>query len=204
MVTVDHVASRIIDGARIPELVAHHPALELCNTRAGWGTAAPKEYLVDCHALNVWARENAFLSTTEYRLLERLANDDPRRARATVVAAHRVRDLLYGVLTGPSDPSAYEQFRKLVIAASHRSRYVELTDGTIRLDVPTALTAPVDRAVLAAHRLLETTGVETVHRCPGAGCGWLFFDPSARRRWCIMAVCGNRAKAQRFAQRQRA
>src|SRR5699024_10403516 len=34
-------------------------------------------------------------------------------------------------------------------------------------------------------------------------CTWLFLDPSPtrRRRWCSMAICGNRAKAQRH-QRQ--
>jgi predicted RNA-binding Zn ribbon-like protein len=32
----------------------------------------------------------------------------------------------------------------------------------------------------------------------------VFLDPSHRRRWCIMAVCGNRAKARRYADRRRA
>lgn len=35
--------------------------------------------------------------------------------------------------------------------------------------------------------------------CPGHNCGWLFIDETknARRKWCIMEVCGNRAKAAR-------
>jgi predicted RNA-binding Zn ribbon-like protein len=51
------------------------------------------------------------------------------------------------------------------------------------------LTTPVSRGVRA---------------CPGAGCGWLFYDPRGRRRWCVMAVCGNRAKAARHAELVRA
>jgi predicted RNA-binding Zn ribbon-like protein len=34
--------------------------------------------------------------------------------------------------------------------------------------------------------------------CPGAHCGWLFYDGSRNRsgRWCSMSVCGGRAKAR--------
>jgi predicted RNA-binding Zn ribbon-like protein len=30
--------------------------------------------------------------------------------------------------------------------------------------------------------------------CPGRDCGWVFVN-RGNRRWCIMATCGNRAKA---------
>ena len=35
--------------------------------------------------------------------------------------------------------------------------------------------------------------------CDGDGCAWLFIDTSKNRtrRWCDMAICGNRAKARR-------
>lgn len=38
-----------------------------------------------------------------------------------------------------------------------------------------------------------------VKKCPGSNCGWLFLDETknARRKWCIMETCGNRAKASR-------
>ena len=45
--------------------------------------------------------------------------------------------------------------------------------------------------------------VAHVGACPGRGCGWLFFDPAHRRHWCIMAICGNRAKARAYAERRR-
>jgi predicted RNA-binding Zn ribbon-like protein len=35
-------------------------------------------------------------------------------------------------------------------------------------------------------------------------CGWVFADPSGRRRWCSMAWCGNRSKVRRHAARARA
>jgi predicted RNA-binding Zn ribbon-like protein len=43
-----------------------------------------------------------------------------------------------------------------------------------------------------------------VAECPGDDCGYLFRDTShGRRRWCSMRSCGNRAKVQRFRERQR-
>jgi predicted RNA-binding Zn ribbon-like protein len=45
-----------------------------------------------------------------------------------------------------------------------------------------------------------------VRQCAGDGCVRHFYDDSRtrRRRWCEMAICGNRAKASAFAERQRA
>lgn len=38
-----------------------------------------------------------------------------------------------------------------------------------------------------------------VKLCPGHDCGWVFLDETknARRKWCLMEVCGNRAKSTR-------
>ena len=42
--------------------------------------------------------------------------------------------------------------------------------------------------------------------CANDTCRWIFYDESrgGQRRWCDMATCGNRAKAQRHRERQRA
>ncbi len=49
-------------------------------------------------------------------------------------------------------------------------------------------------SVLADHRELGR-----VKLCPGHDCGWIFLDETknARRKWCLMEVCGNRAKSTR-------
>ena len=41
--------------------------------------------------------------------------------------------------------------------------------------------------------------------CPGARCGWAFYDRSVNTSatWCSMRVCGGRAKARAYYQRQR-
>jgi len=207
------MASRQVDGVRIPEFVAGHHALELCNTRAGWGTVRPKEYLLDYEVFAVWSRENALISPAECTRLLGLANGRPREARAAITTVRRLRDALYaGFVRSPApdapdaEPPAAD-LKTFIVAAIKASTYRADAEGRLRLDGGSddalTLQSPIHRAALAAHRLLETHGQGAVGRCPGEGCGWLFFDPSRRRRWCIMAVCGNRAKARRFAERQR-
>jgi predicted RNA-binding Zn ribbon-like protein len=60
---------------------------------------------------------------------------------------------------------------------------------------------PLHRFALSAHALLEQYPRSAIRACGDERCGWLFLDPPGRRRWCEMAVCGNRAKARRYAQR---
>ncbi len=40
--------------------------------------------------------------------------------------------------------------------------------------------------------------------CPGAHCGWLFYDASrnASSTWCSMAICGNRSKTATYRRRR--
>ncbi|GLS34876.1 hypothetical protein GCM10010869_04640 [Mesorhizobium tianshanense] len=53
--------------------------------------------------------------------------------------------------------------------------------------------------VSALSILSDPKELARVKTCPGAGCGWMFLDETkdARRKWCIMETCGNRAKASR-------
>jgi predicted RNA-binding Zn ribbon-like protein len=67
-------------------------------------------------------------------------------------------------------------------------------------DEPAALLAPIARDTA---RLLSTPGVPVRH-CAGVGCVRHFYDDSRtrKRRWCEMAICGNRAKVAAFSARR--
>lgn len=54
------------------------------------------------------------------------------------------------------------------------------------------------RVATSAVRLLLEGPLDRVGECPS--CHWLFLDTSrnGKRRWCDMAVCGSRAKSQRY------
>jgi predicted RNA-binding Zn ribbon-like protein len=70
------------------------------------------------------------------------------------------------------------------------------------LDDPAIALVPIAREIA---RLIATPGAP-LRQCAGEGCVRHFYDDSrtGRRRWCEMAICGNRAKASAFAERKRA
>ncbi|WP_232666194.1 CGNR zinc finger domain-containing protein [Pseudonocardia sp. TRM90224] len=61
------------------------------------------------------------------------------------------------------------------------------------------------RIAIAWVELRITGEVARLKRCPDDTCGWVFWDVSRNnsRRWCSMRVCGNRAKARAYSERQR-
>jgi len=95
-----------------------------------------------------------------------------------------------------------------ILAADAGFEQLAPHDGAYRLerrhmlDDPRIALVPIARDVA---RLLATPGVP-VRKCAGEGCVRHFYDDSRtrRRRWCEMAICGNRAKASAFAKRHAA
>jgi len=80
-------------------------------------------------------------------------------------------------------------------------------DLSVRLGPPEASLVPWVRrqslrdlvAASALSILADPRELDRVRLCPGHDCGWLFLDETknARRKWCLMEVCGNRAKSSR-------
>jgi predicted RNA-binding Zn ribbon-like protein len=92
-----------------------------------------------------------------------------------------------------------------ILAAGAGFDQLALHDGIYRferrhmLDDPGVALVPIARDIA---RLLATPGAP-VRKCADEGCVRHFYDDSrtGRRRWCEMAICGNRAKASAFAKR---
>jgi predicted RNA-binding Zn ribbon-like protein len=191
----------LVDGVPLPDPVAGHPALDFCNTRAGWGSPAPKEYLTRPRALQLWAVEAGLLPA------HALPADDPAAegAEPALRRALALREALYPCALGHGAASDWSVLAREATAARAASILEPGPDGARwRLRPDGAAIAPP--ALLALHAiaasaedLLISPLAGCVAACPGSGCGWLFADPRRRRRWCSMAVCGNRAKARRFA-----
>jgi predicted RNA-binding Zn ribbon-like protein len=184
------MASVEIDGLQVPITVAGLATVELCNTRAGWGSPQPKEYLHTYRHLAVWARHAGLTAT-----VPRAAG---RRGEAILHRALAFREEFYAALTGGTPDWS-------VLDAEARRLGVGLvpSDGPApaRWDLGDDAELPLRAAVFGAVQVLTSPVGRGVRACPGAGCGWVFYDPRGRRRWCIMAVCGNRAKAARFSAR---
>jgi predicted RNA-binding Zn ribbon-like protein len=185
------VPSELIDGLTIPLRLAGDAALDFCNTRAGWGDAAPKEYLQSYAHLAVWAWAAGLVG----RVDEEAGGDE------VLERALRLREALYAVCTGRSDDRSWGVVANEAERAACAAR---LTPGGWRLPEGSGAELPLLAVARAAGELVSSPRLERVAACPGEGCGWLFLDRGGRRRWCTMAICGNRAKARRHAARSRA
>jgi predicted RNA-binding Zn ribbon-like protein len=187
------VASFVVDGLVLPIAIGGHPAVDFCNTRTAWGSPTPKEYLVSYEHLVVWAVQNGLLAGA--------AGLRERPAPEVLEHAIALRDALYDVLVGPRTAGSWAVINAAVRAAG---AHVGLRPGVSLATWEVAASgaaAPLHAVAWSAADLLTTMGTERVQACLGERCGWLFHNPTGRRRWCSMAWCGNRAKARRHARR---
>jgi predicted RNA-binding Zn ribbon-like protein len=194
-----------IDGLLLPEQLAGDPALELVNTRAGWDQPydeAAQEYLRSYDHLAVLARSCGLLDEGVTSALRRRARRDPGPAAAEVARARAARNDLRAVLLGDASRAAATRTAEAIRSARARQQ-LDLTAVPGRWEFPgrPTLGDPVDAFLVAAGHLLVTG--PRVDACPGHDCGWLFLNPTGRRRWCQMAVCGNRSKQAAHARRAR-
>jgi predicted RNA-binding Zn ribbon-like protein len=200
------VASEVVDGLTIPLRLAGDPALELCNTRTGWALAQPKEYLTSYAHLAVWSREAGLLSPAAATRLRTLARTHRDEAADVLADVHDLRDATYALLVGRPGRDDWAVLARHAQAAREAQRLVppgpRSRTGAWHLD-PNRLDAPLLAAAAAVADYVTADPYVPVGRCGGTGCGWVFADPYGRRRWCSMALCGNREKVRRHADRRR-
>ena len=217
------MASYLVDGLVLPIAITGHPALDFCNTRAGWGAPVPKEYLHTHAHLALWAREHGLATGADVARWHRAQRRDPAGAAAVVARAVSFRSALYALLIGPADRPDWALVNAEIAAAAATATLTAVVPPAAVPVPPPAgepsagaaavglaswrlagrgLDAPLLAVAWSAAELLTSATARSVRACPGEGCGWVFVDPRGRRRWCSMAWCGNRAKARRHAQRQ--
>jgi predicted RNA-binding Zn ribbon-like protein len=196
VVSADSRYQRVVDELVLPAAVAGEPVLDFCNTRAGWGDPEPREYLTSYEHLVVWAREAGLVAPAVAERLRRTDGGDEALERAL-----RLRSALYEVCTSASADRAWN----VVATEAHRAAASAVLVREAGWMIPEEVgpDLPVLELARAAGTLFDSTDRAPIGRCPGHGCGWLFLDPRGRRRWCVMAVCGNREKARRHARRSR-
>ncbi|MDT0344567.1 BTAD domain-containing putative transcriptional regulator [Streptomyces litchfieldiae] len=180
----------------LPWAVGGHPALEFCNTYAGWAWTGPglpgSEWLARYATLAVWAGHQDLVPEPVVVSLLRQARERPREAEEVLAAAREFRADLYACLTNADDARAFTAVAGVAQQAAGMSAFTRGPDGLgrWRLSPAAGLRVPLWAAATSAAELLADPRRFTVTACPSEHCGWLFLDASGRRRWCSLATCG--------------
>lgn len=190
-------------------LIGNHPVLNFTNTSSGRNGPEWLDHLQQPDHLCDWAVHAGVVSPQRaagvriddgallralalreaiYRALDRVRqNEDPDPADVGVIVAEHGRCLSAAVLTART---------KIRTGTSAGDADRGGLSWGWNEDDERVILGPL---VTAALSLLTGEAAGRVRCCPGHQCGWLFLDitRNGRRRWCDMAVCGNRAKAGR-------
>ena len=185
--------------------------LDFANTLSGRMDEAPVER-IETHAdLIAWAETGRVLAEGRAEILR--AGGAGRRAEGSTILARAfaLRAAIHCAFAAmargrPPVQGAIDRLNPFVLEAARHRRLEPAGGGAAwRWHGPAeTLDQVLWPIALSAADLLTASSPFRIKECPGPHCGWLFLDRSKNgsRRWCEMAVCGNRAKARRFKRRQ--
>jgi predicted RNA-binding Zn ribbon-like protein len=192
-----------VDGQVLPAALSGHPVLEFTNTWAGWNSppGAGGDYLTSYDVLLTLTTHHGLLTEDQAAAI-RAVEAAPAERDSVLREARRLRGVVYLLLTGRGSAPEHRRFARWAEEARSAQRWTVRDDAYAwRIEPRHPLRLPLLAVADATAQLLTEGPLEAVHACPGNDCGWLFLDPRNRRRWCSMAVCGNRAKARTHARR---
>ena len=195
------------------ELTGGAHCLDFVNTLNHRNQPRREEELLSSYGhLLAWCRQARALPRNELAQLARRARHQPHRARATMRLAIRLREALYrifsAVAAGHAPAEADLRLLNTLAAAALSSQRLAHRGRRFLWEwrqVGSDLRRPLWPVVRSAVELLTSEQRSGVRECAAQTCSWLFMDHSRNRsrRWCNMAVCGNRAKARRYYRRVR-
>jgi SARP family transcriptional regulator, regulator of embCAB operon len=178
----------------LPWNTSGHPALEFCNTYAGWRVPPLPggEWLRSYATLAVWAGYHDLADDWTVTRLVRMAERDPVPAAEVLASARDLRTHLYACLTDPDDHDAFAAVARYIEAAGTAATFRLGEDGLGHwgVDPAAGLTLPVHAVARVAADLLADPRRFTLQACSSPECGWLFLDRSGMRRFCSVATCG--------------
>ncbi len=191
------------------EVTGGNLALDLANTKERRPTARSEEHLHEFDDLVSWGEQAGAIVAKEGGGLRALAAGRPQAARAALARAIDLREVLFELFSTvaghrPLPEPALARLNAALPAALARLRLAVGDGGAAWTWAPAVhLERVLWPTLRAAAALLTSPDRERVRECAARDCAWLFLDRSRNgsRRWCDMAVCGNREKARRFQSR---
>jgi predicted RNA-binding Zn ribbon-like protein len=185
--------------------------LDFANTTEQLRTSRPDDWLTSYAVLLTWSQARGTLDVDAVKRLARRTARQPSVAdeafsRALAIRAD-IRKLAAALADGKSTAEAMRGLNTW-LRTLPRQPPITLAGGIpgrfeLRGDHPDEPLWPVLWSVTA---LLTSDDITRVRRCEGQGCGYYFVDTTLNRsrRFCSTAGCGNRARARRHHERQRA
>lgn len=190
-----------------PFFIADHRALDFLNS-----VASPHgktiDWLEDGASLQAWLSQG-FGGVSGVAV-------NPNELKATAAHARTLREWFRGFVAKHAGtkltPAVVRALKPLneLLANDQGFQQIVAGDGSEplvlrsahRSNAPNAALQPVAQAMAD---LLCHADLTQVRQCEGEGCILWFLDVSKshKRRWCSMAVCGNRAKVEQYRTRQR-
>lgn len=199
------IAAPPLPPARPPYFLADHPALDFVNTRlplknGAWDALDTRESFAE------WLLASQISGGAESAA--KLRSLPPEDANKVMEEARRLRETLRSVLQAAEKPLTPEQQSaaltplavhiNAILAEAPQQQSLQTEERlewqqAYRFQTARGLLAPLAHAI---GEILMTPDPSRVRACEGADCVLWFLDLSKgnRRRWCSMALCGNRAK----------
>jgi predicted RNA-binding Zn ribbon-like protein len=196
------------DHSSLITLLGGRLALDFANAPSHPG--APERHL-SWEELIYFLEVSQVVSHDRSTAIMALSRTDPHAAEALLLRATRLRDALRDAFAAIARST--HVVPAWVNPINEILRITEGHDELVRVDAAWKLEFVAREAGMdwllaaiarsAAEILVEGTNAP-VRVCANPGCGLFFWDASRshRRRWCSMAVCGNRSKVASFAKRR--
>ena len=205
--TTNTIAHRPATSDHVHDAVPLETAFDFLNTLE-LENGALVERLTSLDTAGTWLADAAVVpDATAITALGRTAADREAALLRLVTARTALRDVAHAVAHEEAPPRLAIDEVNRALASRERIELVAADDG-VRLghshvgdtidDVLARIAEPIVREIGSGHD-------DRIRICANDTCRWIFYDESraGRRRWCDMATCGNRAKAQRHRARQK-
>lgn len=191
-----------------PDLIGGALCLDFLNTVEWRGDPVDcGERLTSFGEFMEWCSAAGAVDKDHAGPITKLGLAEPQRAARTLVDAINLREALARLFIHRSQAAAIE------VATVNRILHEASAKPTLRIgstgfewtagEGTARYRSPLHRIAWSAVEVLTTDRLSHVRQCSDPRCGWFFLDTSrsARRRWCDIRVCGNRAKARNFYRR---
>jgi predicted RNA-binding Zn ribbon-like protein len=190
------------------------PCVDFVNTVDSWPATPDVDHLRTYADLLEWTVQAGLIDALTQDVLQRASSQDEAAAERILRRARALRTHLRGILSAVASDRPPKEREIAAIAAvarkaaahsdlaCHDGRYAWALDRSYR----DHLEWPLWELARSTIFLLTSDALRHVRECASDRCQWMFIDRSRNhsRRWCDMAVCGNRAKARRNYARRKA